>query len=91
MKKYRICYSEEFSNHLKNYLTDLEKKSLHAANKLRSNIRQSINNLKSFPKLWHEVQSPINRLTKYRKIVLIYDYLIFYYPDEVDKQFILLI
>ncbi len=85
MKYFKIKYSEEFVEHLENYINKLEKKSPRAANKLRDNIRNHILNLKKFPRQWVKVHSTIERLTKYRKIVLIYDYLIFYEFDEIDE------
>ena len=85
MKYFKIKYSEEFVEHLENYINKLEKKSPRAANKLRDNIRNHILNLKKFPGQWVKVHSTIERLTKYRKIVLIYDYLIFYEFDEIDE------
>ena len=85
MKIYKIRYSEEFVGHLESYLKDLEEKSPRAADKLRRNIRKHIIHLKKFPRQWGKVQSPVERLTKYRKIVLIFDYLLFYEFDEKNE------
>lgn len=85
MKRFKIRYSEEFVEHLETYIEKLEAKSPQAANKLREHIKKYLINLKRFPKIGNKVQSSIKRLTKYRKIVIIFDYLIFYYLDEREK------
>jgi len=85
MKNFNIRYSEEFVEHLETYINRLEEKSPQAANKLRKHIKKYLINLKRFPKIGSKVQSSIKSLTKYRKIVVIYDYLIFYYLDEREK------
>jgi plasmid stabilization system protein ParE len=82
MKKFQIRYSTEFANHLEAFLTDLTKKSPQTVNKLRDDIKQTLLNLKSYLRLGNKISSPIERLNKYRKIVLIYDYLLFYRLDE---------
>ena len=86
MKKFKIRYSEEFANHLEIVLNNLTEKSPKAANKLRDDIKKKLLNLKSYPRLGNKISSPVERLNKYRKIILIYDYLIFYYLDEVNES-----
>lgn len=84
-KTYRIRYSQEFANHLELILDDLEAKSPEAANKLRQNIKEKLDELKLFPKQWSLVESPVESLRKYRRVILIYDYLIFYVVEEADR------
>ncbi len=82
MSVVKIRYSTKFSKHLEIILNELSQKSNQAANNLRKNIAEKIMELKSYPKSGSKIISPIKRLNKFRKIVLLYDFLIFYYFDE---------
>ena len=85
MKKYQIRYSEEFANNLEKILQDLELKSIAASNKLRDDVRSKIKVLARNPHIWGKIISPFKRLEKYRRIILMYDYLIFYITNDDDK------
>lgn len=85
MKNFQIRYSDKFAEHLESCLTDLSTKSQKAANKLRDDIKKKLLTLKSYPHFGPQISSPVERLNKYRKIVLIYDYLLFYFLDEKTK------
>ena len=85
MKNFQIRYSEEFSDHLESFIAVLENKSPQAANKLRDDIKVKLLNLKDNPFQWSKVISPVERLTKYRRFISIYDYLTFYFVDKHNK------
>ena len=72
MKKYQIRYSEEFANNLENILHYLELKSISASNKLRDEIKTKLKKLVRNPFIWSKIISPVERLEKYRRIILIY-------------------
>lgn len=86
MKKCRISYSEEFFDHLAEIVSYLDERSPAAADNLRRNIKTVLDNLKLSPRQWIEVQSPIDTLTKYRRALLKYDHLLFYYLDESSNM-----
>ncbi|MBC8186350.1 type II toxin-antitoxin system RelE/ParE family toxin [candidate division KSB1 bacterium] len=85
MRKYRIRYSVEFVNNLEKILQDLELKSISASNNFRDEIKAKLDTLTKNPFLWGKIISPFKRLEKYRRIILIYDYLIFYIIDDNAK------
>jgi len=53
-------------------------------------MAEKIIELKSYSRLGSKIISPIKRLNKFRKIVLLYDYLIFYYFDENNSTLYIL-
>jgi plasmid stabilization system protein ParE len=90
MSGVKIRYSIKFTEHLEVILNTLSQKNVQAANNLRKDITEKFMELKSYPKLGSKIISPIKRLNKFRKIVLRYDYLIFYYFDENNSTLYIL-
>ncbi|MCI0514373.1 type II toxin-antitoxin system RelE/ParE family toxin [candidate division KSB1 bacterium] len=90
MSAVKIRYSLKFTKHLEIILNELSPKSTQAANSLRKDLTEKLMALKSYPKLGSKIISPIKRLNKFRKIVLRYDYLLFYYFDEPDSTLYIL-